>query len=167
MRPSGAVSLTVPVLGDSLNMLVSITFPDLISLLCFPVQLHSISLAVGNGDSYINLLNTHWCRERTSGQRKRENRRDKDRNVEREQMKKDLCTPYLCQKEKRKKNLTKMQLNIRLWKPWSQSEFKATSLEVTLSTVCTCLLVTWARWFCQAVRAERVRETTFATVLLL
>lgn len=63
MRPSGAGSLTVPVFGGSLNVLVSITSPDLISLLCFPVQLHSISAAVGNTDSYINLLNTHWQRK--------------------------------------------------------------------------------------------------------
>lgn len=63
MRPSGAASLTVPVFGGSLNVLVSITSPDLISLLCFPVQLHSISAAVGNTDSYINLLNTHWQRK--------------------------------------------------------------------------------------------------------
>lgn len=73
--------------GGSLNMPVSITSPDLISLLCFPVQLHSISPAVGNTDSYINLLNTHWCRERRSGQRKRGSRRDKEIHVEREQMK--------------------------------------------------------------------------------
>lgn len=63
MRPSGAASLTVPVFGGSLDMLVSITFPDLISLLCFPVQLHSISPTVGDTDSYINLPNTPRSRE--------------------------------------------------------------------------------------------------------
>lgn len=63
MRPSGAVSLTVPAFGGLLNVLVSITSPDLISLLCFPVQLHSISAAVGNTDSYINLLNTRLQRK--------------------------------------------------------------------------------------------------------
>ncbi len=66
MRPSGAVSLTYPPFGGSLNILVSITSPDLISLLCFPVQLQSISLTVGNSDSYINLLNTHTA-ERMQG----------------------------------------------------------------------------------------------------
>lgn len=74
MRPSGAVSLTVPVLGSSLNMLVSITFLDLISPLYFPVQLHSISPTVGNSDSYIKLLKTQQqqrgCRE-SIGQRMR------------------------------------------------------------------------------------------------
>ena len=59
MRPSGALSLTVPVCGGSLIVVVSITLPDLISLLCFTVHLHSISAAVGNTDSYINLLDTH------------------------------------------------------------------------------------------------------------
>lgn len=52
--------LTVPVFGGSLDMLLSITLPDLISLLCFPVQPHSISPTVGNSDSYINLLSEHW-----------------------------------------------------------------------------------------------------------
>lgn len=76
MRPSGAVSLTVSVFGGQLDMLVSITLPDLISLLCFPVQLHSVSPAVGNSDSYINLFTTHWqqkgCKERKK-KREREN----------------------------------------------------------------------------------------------
>lgn len=60
MRPSGAVSLTVPVFGGSLDMLVLITLPDLISLLYFPVELLSVSPVEGNTDSYINLLNVQW-----------------------------------------------------------------------------------------------------------
>lgn len=51
-RSSGAVNLTVLVCGGSLDMLVLITFPDLISLFSFPVQLHSMSLAVGNTQLY-------------------------------------------------------------------------------------------------------------------
>lgn len=59
MRPLHSASLTVPVFGGSLDMLVSITLPDLISLLCFPVHFHSLSLTVGNTDSYINLPSAH------------------------------------------------------------------------------------------------------------
>lgn len=85
MRPSGAVSLAVPVFGGSLDMLVSITFTDLISLLCFPVQLHSISPEVGNSDSYINLLNTRWqqreCRERRRVKEKCRERPNEERPV--------------------------------------------------------------------------------------
>lgn len=176
MRPSGAVSLTVPVFGGSLDMLVSITFPDLISLLCFPVQLHSISPTVGNSDSYINLLSTHWqqrgCRERRSRQRKRGRGRDKDRNVEREREREQMTKDCLYSMFVSKKSWLLFWKSI-LWKMsmWKSMRpnwvWKQAVWEVTLSTVCSCLLVTWARWFCQAVRAEWVRETTFATVLLL
>lgn len=73
MRPSGAVRLTVPVFGGSLDTLVLITLLDLISLLYFPVKLLSVSQVEGNTDSNINLLNAHWhqkgCREREGVQR--------------------------------------------------------------------------------------------------
>lgn len=165
MRPSGAVSLTVLVFGGSLNMLVSITFPDLISLLCFPVQLHSISPAVRNSDSYINLLNAHWSRKDV------EKEREKEGEIKAEMWRERKLTACVC--PKKSCNMTKMTIfflwiNIRLWKMMTWKSMKPKWVwEVTLSTVCACLLVTRARWFCQAVRAERVRETTFATVLLL
>ena len=79
--------LTVSVFGGSLDMLLSITLPDLISLLCFPVQPRSISPTVGNSDSYINLLSEQWQqrggrerrRGRTGGEWKRERQECKER----------------------------------------------------------------------------------------
>lgn len=82
MRPSGAVSLTVPVLGSSLNMLVSITLLDLISPLYFPVQLHSISPTVENGDSYIKLLKTQQQRMQRNEWTENESGREKDKRRE-------------------------------------------------------------------------------------
>ena len=105
-----------------------------------------------------------------------ESRRDKDRNARRGQMKKEhVCVQTVLQLDwNDNSNITWILLiNIKLCKMSMRKStkpkwvWKQAVWEVTLSTVCACLLVTWARWFCQAVRAERVRETTFATVLLL